>query len=148
MPQSFVASHLHVVFGTKGHLPLLRADVQPRLYEYIGGIARGQGSALIAAGGISNHVHLLVSLSKEISVAAAARDIKANSSKWIHETYPGMGKFQWQVGYGAFSVSQSNLEGVKRYIASQEEHHRRVTFRAEFVALLQRHGLPYDERYL
>jgi len=147
MPQSFACLHYHLIFGTKGRAPVLEDDLRPRLYEYIGGIARGFGGIIEAAGGMPDHVHLLASLDRQTSVADAARSIKANSSKWIHETFPAMADFAWQSGYGAFTVSHSHLERVRGYIARQAEHHRRITFQEEFRAFLDRHGIPYDERH-
>jgi putative transposase len=148
MPQSFASLHVHVVFSTKSRAPLIAGDVAPRLYDYIGGIVRARGCVLAAAGGVADHVHLLCSLGREISVAEALRDIKANSSKWIHETFPNERAFAWQAGYGAFAVSYSNVPTVKRYIANQAEHHRTRTFQEEFIALLRRHNLPFDESHL
>jgi putative transposase len=95
-----------------------------------------------------DHVHLLCSLSKELAVAEALRLIKANSSKWIHETFPQHGSFAWQAGYGAFAVSYSHLDSVKRYIASQAEHHKKSSFQEEFRAFLRKHDIAFDERYL
>ena len=123
-------------------------DWAPRLYEYIGGIVRPHGAVLLAAGGIPDHVHLSVSLGKELSVSAALRIIKANSSKWVHDTFSEKRRFAWQNGYGAFSVSQSNLDDVHGCIAGQAEHHRTQTFQEEFIAFLERHQVPYDERYI
>ncbi len=148
MPQSFTSLHVHVVFSTKNRAPLITPDLQPRLYEYLGGILRSQGCRLLAAGGTPDHVHLLVSLSKQMSVSEAVRLIKSNASKWVHETFPERRDFAWQAGYGAFSVSFSNLERVKHYLAHQAEHHRTRTFQEEFVALLRRHRIEFDERYL
>jgi len=147
MPQSFASLHVHMVFSSKSRAPLISNDLVPRLYDYIGGIVRARGSALVAAGGMADHVHLLVSLAKEAAIAETLRDIKANSSKWIHETFPDRRAFAWQAGYGAFAVSFSNLEAVKRYIANQAEHHRSRTFQEEFLAFLRRHHLPFEERY-
>src|SRR5581483_7183988 len=124
MPQSYFSVNLHLIFSTKHRDPLITADLQPRLFEYVGGILREQSSVLLAAGGMPDHVHLLVSLGKEISVAELLRLVKANSSKWVHDTYPSLRHFAWQSGYGAFSVSFSNLPVVKRYLANQAEHHR------------------------
>jgi REP element-mobilizing transposase RayT len=95
-----------------------------------------------------DHIHLLASISKELPIADAMRVVKTNSSKWMHETFPEYCSFAWQAGYGAFSVSYSNLDSVKKYIANQEEHHRKVGFKEEFIALLKRHDLEFDERYL
>ena len=148
MPQSFVSSHFHVVFSTKSRKPFIIDDLQTRLYEYLGGIVRADGGRLLAADGMPDHIHLLVSLSKQIALADAVRTIKSNSSKRIHETFPTQSDFAWQAAYGAFAVSFSNLEAVKRYIANQAEHHRKRTFREEFVALLQRHEIEFDERSL
>jgi len=148
MPQSFASLHVHIVFSTKSRAPLIASDLAPRLYEYLGGILRAHGSVLVAAGGMPDHVHLLCSFGREISVAEALRVIKANSSRWIHETFPNQRGFAWQAGYGAFAVSYSNLPTVKRYLAQQAEHHRVRTFQEEFLALLRRHNLRFDESHL
>jgi REP element-mobilizing transposase RayT len=148
MPQSFTCLHYHLVFSTKHRLPQIAADLAPRLYAYLGGILRSDDGCLVAAGGMPDHVHLLARLSKQASVADALRLLKANSSKWIHETFPDRRDFAWQNGYGAFAVSYSNLTRVQRYIANQAEHHRTLTFQEEFIAFLRRHHLEYDERYL
>jgi REP element-mobilizing transposase RayT len=148
MPQSFVSLHYHLIFSTKNRQPLLTSDLQPRLNEYIGGILRAQGGVLLAAGGTADHLHLLVGLNKEMAVAEALRLVKANSSKWIHTEFPQHAGFAWQAGYGAFTVSSSNLEQVANYIVRQEEHHRTRTFLEEFIAFLERHGVEYDPRYV
>src|SRR4051812_34897171 len=147
MPQSFACLYYHLIFGTKTRAPLITEGVQLRLYDYIGGILRAEGCVLIAAGGMPDHVHLLVSLDKRVSMSEALRIVKTNSSRWVHETFPGLSGFAWQVGYGAFSVSASHLDAVKGYLSRQAEHHRSVTFQEEFVAFLRRHGIEYDERY-
>ena len=148
MPQSFASLHCHMIFSTKGREPFIDPDLQPRLYEYIGGVLRLRGSVLVAAGGMPDHVHLLVSLSREEVMAAVVRDVKSLSSKWVHESFPERGAFAWQTGYGAFAVRFSNVPAVKRYLARQAEHHRTRTFQEEFIAFLRRHQIPYDERYL
>jgi len=130
MPQSFACLHYHLIFSTKNRLPLITTDVQPRLYEYTGGILRSEKCVLLAAGGMPDHIHLLCSLNKELAISPALRVIKANSSKWIHETFPDHRSFAWQSGYG------------------QEKRHRTTTFQEEFVAFLQRHRIEYDEQYL
>jgi len=119
-----------------------------RLYEYIGGTIRAKGGSLVAAGGMPDHIHLSVSMGKQMSVSDAVRDIKSNSSRWIHETIADLRGFAWQAGYGAFSVSRSSLDDVKRYIASQHEHHRVRSFQEEFLEFLKRHEMEYDERYI
>jgi REP element-mobilizing transposase RayT len=148
MPQSFASLHYHIVFSTKNREHFLDCALQPRLYEYVGGTLRQHNGVLLAAGGMPDHIHLLVGLHREMSVADAVKLVKANSSKWIHESFPDRAAFAWQTGYGAFTVSYSNMEQVKRYIGGQEEHHRTRTFKEEFIAFLRRHNIEYDERYL
>jgi len=148
MPQSFACLNCHFVFSTKNRHPWIEPAMADRLYAYVGGILRAEDSTLLAAGGMPDHVHLLVSLGKERSVADLLRVVKTNSSKWIHLTFPNMGHFGWQTGYGAFTVSHSKVETVRRYIAAQPAHHRARSFHEEFAALLNRHGVAFDERYL
>lgn len=138
----------HVVFSTKNRRPQIAPDIQSRLYSYIGGIVANEKCVLVAAGGVPDHVHLLVSLRAQTSLADLLRLIKSNSSRWIHETFAEQSAFAWQDGYGAFSVSCSNVDAVKAYIADQERHHQKMSFEEEFVAFLKKHGIPYDERYL
>jgi REP element-mobilizing transposase RayT len=138
----------HIVFSTKNWEPLVTTAVASRLFEYIGGICRTKGNVLLAAGGMPDHVHLLIALSKSLCVVDTVRDIKSNSSGWIHETFPTLRGFGWQTGYGAFAVSYSLVDQVKEYIGNQAEHHRVRTFQEEFVAFLKRHNVQYDERYL
>jgi putative transposase len=148
MPQSYACLHHHLIFSTRHRTPILDADLSSRLFQYIGGILRNEGSVLVAAGGTTDHVHLLASLSREASIAETLRLIKANSSRWVHETFPDRGGFAWQAGYGAFAVSYSHLERVRVYLAGQAEHHRTVTFQEEFRRFLMRHHIAFDERYL
>jgi REP element-mobilizing transposase RayT len=147
MPQSFASLHCHVVFSTKHREPFIEPEWQPRLYKIIGGILRNDSSSLIAAGGTADHVHLLASLGRTISVADAVRDIKANSSGWVHNEL-GLADFQWQQGYGAFAVSYSQIDSVKAYLANQEQHHARQSFQDEFRKILQRHEIEWEERYV
>jgi putative transposase len=118
------------------------------LYDYLGGVIRNGGGVLIAAGGIADHVHLLARLRQETAIVDLMRLVKTNSSKWVHETFPAAGRFGWQAGYGAFTVSFSQVDEFKRYIARQEEHHRRVSFQEEYREFLMRHGFEFEERYL
>jgi putative transposase len=147
MPQSFSSVHCHLVFSTKNRQPQIKSEFQSRLFEYIGGILRNQSCPLIAAGGMPDHIHLLVSLGRTISVADAVRVVKSNSSGWIHGELQ-IRDFQWQVGYGAFAVSYSNIDQVRMYLANQEEHHRKQTFQEEFLEILRRHNIEWDERYI
>ena len=148
MPQSFACMHCHIIFSTKNRDTLLMPDFSPRLFEYIGGILRKQNSPLLAAGGTTDHIHLLVGLHKQTAVSDAVRDIKSNSSRWIHQLFSNLQGFAWQAGYGAFAVSYSNIGQVKKYIADQAEHHRVRSFKEEFLAFLKRHGMKYDEQYI
>ena len=148
MPQSFVALHYHLIFSTKEHRPQITTDFQPRLFDYIGGLCGARKSVLVAAGGTADHVHLLASISREIALADFVRDIKTNSSRWAHQTFAEKRDFDWQDGYGAFTVSCSMVPKVKAYLAGQAKHHRDHTFKAELTGLLKLHQIPFDERYL
>ncbi len=138
----------HVVFSTKYRAKTIESDFRDRLYHYVGGIVRGQKGHLIEIGGVEDHVHLLSNLSPVHAVSDAIRNIKANASKWINELPESDGKFRWQKGYGAFSVSYSQIELVEKYIQNQQEHHRTRSFREEYIAMLQRHNIPFDPKYL
>jgi len=148
MGHTYHCHYTHVVFAVKDRMPLLSTDIRERLYPYLFGIAREHESTLKIAGGTTDHVHLLVSFPPKIALADLVREVKAGSSRWIHDTFSNVPGFSWQEGYGAFSVSFSNLEAVRRYIENQEEHHRKQTAAEEFIALLKKHGIPFDERYL
>jgi REP element-mobilizing transposase RayT len=145
---TFISNLVHFVWGTAGREPLLRKEWRQRLHNYIGAVLDSKNAKLIAAGGLEDHVHVLVSLPATLTLADAANAMKANSSRWIHENAPQSKGFDWQRGYGAFSVSKSAEPQVSRYIDNQEEHHRGWKFTEEFKALLEKHGIPYDERYL
>jgi REP element-mobilizing transposase RayT len=140
MPHTYTNLLVHVIFSTKDRNPYLDADLRPRLFPYMGGILREMNVTPLAINGPADHVHGLLALPATASIADAMRVLKTNSSRWIHEQWPQRRGFAWQAGYGAFSVSRSNVEEVERYIARQEEHHRHVTFQEEFVAFLERHG--------
>ena len=127
---------------------MLVPDVCPRLYGYLGAVIGAERGISVAIGGAADHVHLLAALYKDKAVTASIRDIKANSSRWMKQTFPHLADFAWQVGYGAFSISVTGLDRVKQYLAQQEEHHRTVSFQEELVVFLRQHGIAYDERYL
>lgn len=148
MPRTFVNLAVHIIFSTKHRQPWIAEEIAPRLYSYIGGIARSERAVLDRAGGVEDHVHLLLSLPATLSVADANRIIKTNSSKWIHDTYPALRAFGWQDGYAAFSVSLSNMEAVRRYIDGQREHHRTMSFRDELVMFLRKHGIEFEPMHL
>ena len=145
---SFTSLKYHVVFSTKGRVESLDGDFRLRLYDYLGGIVKNVGGCLIAANGPGNHIHLAVEVGPQVALVDFVRDIKANSSKWVHETFEEKGDFGWQDGYSAFTVSASGLSQLVKYIENQEEHHRVMSFQEELAALLQRHKIEYDERYM
>jgi len=145
---SFTSIFVHCVWSTKNREPLLTSDVRDRLWPYLGGIARENKIKALAIGGAADHVHALVSLPATLSVAKALQLLKGNSSKWTHETFPKMRSFEWQEGYGAFSIGVSGVDATVAYIRNQAEHHRARSFRDEFRVMLQRHGFDYDERML
>jgi len=123
-------------------------ECQPRLYDYIGGIIRGTGGISLGIEGTEDHVHVLAKLRPDRSLSDVLRDLKANASGWMHDVFPDIRDFSWQRGYGAFTVSQSNVDDVGKYIARQKEHHKKVSFRDEFIQFLKANGIEHDERYL
>jgi len=139
---------MHCVFSTKERRPMITPELQSRLFQYIGGIARENKIKLLSAGGVADHVHLLISMPSTISIAKAIQLIKGGSSKWIHETFPEQRLFEWQQGYGAFSIGVSDIERTVNYINNQAEHHGKMNFKTEFLAFLKKHDIEYDERYI
>lgn len=148
MAHTFTNILMHVVFSTKDRAPLLQGEMKDRAFAYMGGIIGEVSGIPIAINGPSDHVHLLVAQPATVALSDFMRTLKTNSSRWVHETFPTCDGFAWQAGYGAFSVSLSSVNSVKEYIARQEEHHRSVSFKEEFIAFLKRHGIQYDERYI
>ena len=148
MSKSYTNLIYHVVFATKGRRPTITPERQERLYEYIGGIVRKLGGVLLAINGMADHIHILVKLRPDRSVSDVMRDLKANSSGWMHDVLPDASDFSWQRGFGAFTVSTSQVEGVKRYIAEQQIHHAEREFQDEFVSLLRKNEVEFDSNYL
>jgi putative transposase len=145
---SCVSAYFHCVFSTKERRPLITPELRERLWPFLGGIARQNKMKAVEIGGVEDHLHILLSLPATVSISKAMQLIKGGSSKWVHETFPEHRSFAWQEEYGAFSVSVSQLEKTIEYIRKQPEHHRKMTFQEEFLALLNRHRVKYDERYL
>ena len=145
---SYVSSYFHCVFSTKERRPLIAPSLSERLWPFLSGIARNNEMKPIEIGGMPDHVHVLLSLPSTLSIAKGMQLIKGGSSKWVRETFPEHRLFGWQIKYGAFSVSVSLLEKTIEYIRNQQHHHRKMTFQEEFVALLKKHRMAYDERYL
>lgn len=149
MPQSLARVVLHIVFSTKHRVPYLKDPaLRARLHAYMAGVLQNIGCEPVLINGVEDHVHILCNLSRTVTLAGLVEETKRSSSKWMKEQGPEFRDFFWQGGYGSFSVSQSNVEKVHAYIASQEEHHRRVSFQDEFRALCQKHDVELDERYV
>jgi putative transposase len=146
MPQTCGNVVVHLIFSTKQRLPLITPDLRPDLHAYLGGILREMGGTALIVNGTADHIHMLVRMRPIHSIAGIARVIKTNSCNWIH--HKGHTKFAWQAGYGAFSVSQSSIAVVTRYIATQDEHHKKHSFQEEFVTFLKKNNVAYDERYI
>src|SRR5262245_16250559 len=148
MSHSYVSNLMHCTFSTKERYPFIDSDLERRLWPYIGGIANENRMTPLAIGCTADHLHALLSLPGMMSFAKAVQLIKGGSSKWIHDTFARQKKFAWQEGYGAFSVSVSQLPKTIAYIKNQKEHHRRKSFEEEFIELLKRHAIDYDARYV
>lgn len=146
MPSTHLSSNFHIVFSTKERRRIIIDGWRPRLHSYLGGIVKGMDAMPLAIGGAEDHVHLLVSLKSKHRIDYFVRDLKADSSSWIHKEFSGL--FEWQKGYGGFSVCLKEREIVKRYIQNQEEHHGRERFEDEYIWLLQENEVEYNEAYL
>jgi putative transposase len=142
MSHTYVGNFIHCIFSTKDRKGSIEPAKRPGLYKYLGGIAKGEGLALIAAGGTADHVHLLFELPATTSIAQAVQKLKGSSSRWMGEG------FSWQQGYGGFSVSPSQIPVVKKYIENQERHHEKRGFEEEFIFLLRSCGIEYDPRFV
>jgi putative transposase len=139
---------IHAVFSTKHRFRCLAESWREELFSYMGGTAKEHDAILLSAGGIEDHIHLLLKIHPKFAISATIQMIKANSSRWINETGRIAGKFSWQRGYGAFSVSESMSDRVKNYIGNQREHHRNKTFEEEYLAFLRRHHVSFDPRFV
>jgi putative transposase len=149
MPQSLANVLLHIVFSTKERRALFQnPDLRDEMHRYLAGISAKLNCSAIIVGGATDHVHLLANQSRTIALAEWVKELKRASSIWAKEKTPDWGLFQWQAGYGAFSVSQSQAPRVKEYIGSQEEHHQGLSFQDEFRELLKRHNVAFDEQYV
>lgn len=147
MPSTHSSLHCHSIFSVKHRRRLIAAEWRLRLHPYLGAIIDRLGGRPEAVGGTNDHVHLLAGLLPKHTLAGIVREVKASSSQWVHRTI-GLKKFSWQDGYGAFTVSASNITAVKKYIALQEQHHRKKTFQEEYLEFLRECGIQFDERYL
>lgn len=148
MPATYTNLLYHLVFSTKGRAPLITNALQDDLYAYLGGIIKTKGGVANSIGGIADHVHLLAKLKPVRPLSEIMQHLKGGSSKWVSEDKPGPRKFEWQEGYAAFTVSESKVGDLRRYIQAQGRHHQQKSFREELVALLELHNIEYDPRYL
>ena len=148
MSQSLSQLYVHIIFHTKYNQPLIGADVEEELYAYIGGIIKANNSIPIKINGIEDHIHILATMSKNIALSKFVEEIKRNSSRWIKTKGEKYHSFSWQGGYAGYSVSQSIVERVKKYIENQKEHHKKVSFKEEYIQFLNEYNVDYDEDYL
>ena len=148
MPGTYSKFLFHIVFATKQRVGWIKPVIASRVHEYLGGIVRSEGGVPHRINGMADHVHLLISWRTDESLATLMRNLKAHSSRWIHQTFPDMAGFHWQEGYSVFTVSESQFHTVDHYVRTQEEHHRGRSFEEELRALLRAHRLEFDERYL
>ena len=149
MGHTYVIQNIHCVFSTQGRVKVLNPGIRERLWPYMKGICREHNLTALEAGGVSDHVHLLLRLPPIESLSKAMQAIKGVSSKWINETFfPAGPRFRWQEGFGGFSIGASGVERTVDYIRGQERHHKRQSFEAEFIGFLKRQGIEYDERYV
>jgi REP element-mobilizing transposase RayT len=148
MSQSLVKNTVHLVFSTKDRQMFLRDKEREELHSYITGILKNRKSPLIEINSVGDHVHILYTQSKNVALAKVVDQVKALSSGWLKEQYRAYREFAWQAGYGAFSVSDSHVEAVRKYIRGQEEHHGQEDFQVEFRRFCKKNGVPVDERYV
>jgi putative transposase len=148
MPQSLSSILVHLIFATKGREPFITPAVERELHAYLSAVFRERSSPALAVNGTANHAHVLFALSRKITVADLVEEAKKRSSKWIKTRGLEFRNFHWQTGYGAFSVGQSSVVALERYIAGQKEHHRGKTFEEEYRASPQKYGVEYDENYV
>jgi len=149
MPQSLSKVYLHIVFSTKHRYPFLaNSEFRAEMHRYLGGTCNALGCRAIAVGGVSDHVHILCLLSRKLSIADMVMDLKGQSSRWAKKGRPPLSHFRWQRGYGVFSVSESSVEIVRNYINNQQEHHRKKSFKEEYLGILEEHKIEYDENFV
>jgi len=148
MSDSYTNLLYHIIFSTKDRRPMITSEHEIQLYDYIGGTIRGLGGISLELNGTEDHLHVLAKLRPDRSLSDVLRDLKANATGWMHDIFPALKDFSWQRGYGGFTVSQSNVDEVRRYIVQQKEHHAKVSFRDEFIQFLKVNAIEYDQRYV
>jgi putative transposase len=148
MPESHAFALIHIVFSTKNRMANLNAEIRPQLHAYLATVARNAGCDCYRVGGVADHIHLAVRLSRTSTIADLVQELKTSSSKWLKPQSASLAQFAWQRGYGAFSVGPADLDALLIYIDTQEEHHRTRSFQEEYLAFLKKYGVEYDERYM
>ncbi len=148
MANSYIQIYLHYVFAVQGRQNLIHQNNQDELYKYITGITTNKGQKLLAVGGMPDHVHVFVGINRTMNISEFITEIKSNSSRFINEKKWAMGKFHWQKGYGVFSYSRSQIDEVIKYILNQKRHHEKRSFKNEYIELLKKFNISYDEKYL
>jgi REP-associated tyrosine transposase len=148
MAQTLVSLLVHVVFSTKHRADLIKPEIEQELFAFMAGIVKNKESRLLAANGTANHIHLLISLSKNIALSSLIQELKKSTSKWIKTRVTGLNEFHWQDGYAAFSIGESNVVALKQYIARQKEKHQKKSFESEVIEFLKKYGIEYDETFL
>ncbi len=148
MASTFTSLHYHIVFGTRYRRPAIDGNLESELHNYIAGIINNHDGITLQINGTTDHLHILCGLSTRTCLADVVRLVKSNSSKWVNARPDRKSRFEWQTGYGAFTVSFSGLDAVRSYIRSQKQHHEKMTFRDELIRLLQRHQIQFETRYL
>jgi putative transposase len=148
MPQSLTVLIVHLIFSTKGREPLIDAELEPHLHAYMAAVLKDMGGKAILINGMPDHIHVLTHFPPTVSVSDLLRNLKANASRRVHQTYPTRQSFAWQRGFAAFVVGPASVDDIRRYIANQEERHKTVSFQGEFRAFLRRRNVTFDERYM
>jgi putative transposase len=148
MPQSLARVLIHLIYSTKNRERVLAESIREELHRYTAGILRELGSPALGINSVEDHIHIVFTLGRTRSISEVVEEVKTGSSKWIKTKAPEFSNFHWQAGYGAFSISQSNLDDVLKYVANQQDHHRRKTFQDEFREFLKRYQIEYDEKYV
>lgn len=148
MAHTFSNILIHTMFSTKHRKPCLDEEARQELFPYMGGIVANLKGQSLLINGPSDHVHMLFVQPAALGLGELMEKVKANSSRWVHQRWPERARFAWQTGYTAFSVSQSQVETVRKYVRNQEQHHRKISFEEELAAFLKQHGIVYDERFL
>jgi len=148
MANAYFSLHFHCIFSTKNRQTMIQSSFEERLWAYMGGIAKEHGMTAVCIGGVNDHVHLLLGLPASLSVSKAMQLIKGGSSAWVNETFSRLRHFGWQIGYGAFTLGNSQIPATVVYIQNQKEHHKKISFRDEYLAFLRKHDINFEAKYV